>query len=99
MTLLCAYMPFYDTSSVIRGYTPTISRKTAEKIKKRGEKKLKKLTPIKAIRAKCLDCCCWDRKEVKLCTATNCPLYAYREGHRPKEYNNTTEQTNPEKSL
>ena len=32
----------------------------------------KRLTPIKAIRAKCLDCCC-----------TGCALYPYREGHNP----------------
>lgn len=43
-----------------------------------------KLTPIKAIRAKCLDCCCGQVKEVRLCTAENCALYEYRNGHRPK---------------
>lgn len=43
-----------------------------------------KLTPIKAIRLKCLDCCCGQHKEVKLCTCYSCPLYPYRLGHRPK---------------
>lgn len=42
-----------------------------------------KLTPMKAIRAKCLDCCCGSTYEVKLCTATQCPLYEYRSGHNP----------------
>lgn len=42
------------------------------------------LTPIKAIRAKCIDCCCGQRLEVKLCTCPDCPLYPYRLGHRPK---------------
>jgi len=41
------------------------------------------LTPIKAIRAKCLDCCCGMANEVKLCTADKCPLYPYRMGHNP----------------
>ena len=41
-------------------------------------------TPIKAIRAKCLDCCCDSIQEVRLCAATDCPLYPYRFGHRPK---------------
>ena len=31
-----------------------------------------------AIKAKCLDCCCWQRKEVQLCTSTACPLHPYR---------------------
>lgn len=43
-----------------------------------------KRTPIKAIRAKCLDCCCDQFLEVKLCTNYDCPLYEYRMGHRPK---------------
>lgn len=45
---------------------------------------MKKLTPIKAIRAKCLDCCNGQMVEVRLCTITRCPLYDYRMGHRPK---------------
>ena len=43
----------------------------------------KRLTPIKAIRTKCLDCCCGNSNEVKLCTCTGCALYPYREGHNP----------------
>lgn len=46
------------------------------------------LTPIKAIRAKCLDCCCDSRSEVRLCSIEKCPLHPYRMGHRPKGYNN-----------
>lgn len=42
------------------------------------------LTPIQAIRAKCLDCCCGQRNEVKLCPCTDCSLYPYRMGKRPK---------------
>jgi len=42
-------------------------------------------TPIKAIRKKCLDCCCDQVKEVRLCTAINCPLYPYRMGRRPDQ--------------
>lgn len=41
-------------------------------------------TPIKAIRAKCLDCCGYQMNEVRLCPATDCPLWEYRMGHRPK---------------
>ena len=44
----------------------------------------KRLTPIKAIRAKCLDCCCGQADEVKLCPCVNCSLWVYRFGHNPK---------------
>lgn len=43
-----------------------------------------KLTPIKAIRKKCLDCCQGQMKEVRLCPVKQCPLHEYRHGHRPK---------------
>lgn len=47
------------------------------------EKKIaRKLTPIKAIRAKCLDCCCGSNDEVRLCPITDCPLQIYRMGTR-----------------
>lgn len=45
---------------------------------------MKNLTPMKAARAKCLDCCCGSSKEVRLCPVTECPLYPYRFGKRPK---------------
>ena len=43
----------------------------------------KKISPLKAIRLKYLDCCCGSSNEVKLCTAENCPLYPFREGVNP----------------
>jgi hypothetical protein len=43
-----------------------------------------RLTPIKAIRAKCLDCTCDQPKEVRLCTCLSCPLWGYRMGVRPE---------------
>lgn len=43
----------------------------------------KRVTPIKAIRLKCLDCCCGSSHEVKLCTVSKCPLYAFRFGKNP----------------
>lgn len=56
-----------------------------------------KLTPMKAIRAKCLDCCCGQINEVRQCTVKNCPLYTYRMGHRPKEDSYTSDGTYVEK--
>ena len=42
------------------------------------------MTPLKAIRAKCLDCSCGNPNEVTLCPITECPLYEYRSGKNPK---------------
>ena len=48
----------------------------------------KVMTPMKAIRAKCLDCCSGSIKAVKFCTCDGvhsaaCPLWALRFGRRP----------------
>jgi len=47
--------------------------------------KIKVLTPVKAIRAKCLDCSNLQWSEVKRCPIKSCVLYPYRLGHRPKK--------------
>lgn len=43
----------------------------------------KSLTPVRAIRAKCLDCSAGQPSEVKMCTHTDCSLYLYRYGKNP----------------
>lgn len=42
------------------------------------------LTPIKAIRAKCLNCTCYQPSEVRNCQNEDCSLHPYRMGHHPK---------------
>lgn len=44
---------------------------------------MKRLTPIKAIRAKCLDCCCQQPGDVRKCRIETCALWPYRMGRRP----------------
>ena len=39
--------------------------------------------PVKAIRAKCLDCCCGNSNQVKLCPCEDCPLHPFRFGKNP----------------
>ena len=39
--------------------------------------------PVKAIREKCLDCCCGQVNEVKLCTVERCALWPFRFGKNP----------------
>lgn len=43
------------------------------------------LTPIKTIRVHCIECSGGQKKEVKECPITKCPLYPYRMGKRPKK--------------
>lgn len=39
-----------------------------------------RITRGKAIRLKCLDCCCGSAAEVRLCKSKACPLWRYRMG-------------------
>ena len=39
--------------------------------------------PLKAIREKCLDCCCGNAAEVRKCVAVDCPSWPYRTGTNP----------------
>ena len=41
------------------------------------------MTPLQAIRIKCLDCCCQVKSQVKHCPLDNCPLYPFRLGKNP----------------
>ena len=41
-------------------------------------------TPIKAIRAKCVDCSGGSTAEVRRCQVFDCPLWKYRMGVRPE---------------
>ena len=42
-----------------------------------------RLTPVRAIRKKCLDCCGGSRKLIRECEIHDCPLWPYRLGKRP----------------
>ena len=41
------------------------------------------LTPLKAIKAKCIECCCGYALEVKNCVAKDCALFPFRFGKNP----------------
>ncbi len=41
-------------------------------------KELQKDSLRKAIREKCLDCCCGQEKEVRICMIKKCSLWPYR---------------------
>ena len=49
-------------------------------IHKGGFTKTKKLTPLKAIREKCMECSNWQYSEITSCPCTDCALYVFRSG-------------------
>ena len=50
----------------------------------KGCESMERLTPIRAIRKKYLDCCAGQTAEVRACTLKTCALHPYRMGRRPK---------------
>ena len=46
---------------------------------------MERICRSKAIRIKCLDCCCGNMAEVRKCPATNCSLWRYRMGAEEKD--------------
>ena len=48
------------------------------------ERGFRQMTPLKAIRLRCLECSAGSIKEVRLCPVHDCELYQYRMGHNPK---------------
>lgn len=40
-------------------------------------------TVLTALRARCLDCCCWQPREVSKCTAISCVSWPFRMGRNP----------------
>lgn len=55
---------------------------------------MKEITnPVKAIRAKCIDCMRGQAAEVQLCTCTDCALYPFRMGKNPYRQKTSREFT------
>ena len=50
---------------------------------------MERISRSKAIRLKCLDCCCGNMTEVRKCPATSCPLWRYRMGKEIKDSEGT----------
>jgi hypothetical protein len=42
-----------------------------------------RVSPLRALRLKCLDCCNGSAQEVRLCTAIDCPSWPFRMGKNP----------------
>ncbi len=46
---------------------------------------MERISRSKAIRLKCIDCCCGNMAEVRRCPSTNCPLWRFRMGRELKD--------------
>lgn len=51
-----------------------------------------KLTPIQAIRKKCLECSNGQYSEIRDCLIDTCPLYEFRVGSKHSSAEETTEE-------
>lgn len=56
--------------------------------------KPKSTSPLEAIKDFCMECCGYQRDEVKTCSAPMCPLYEFRLGKNP--YRKTKDYTEEE---
>jgi len=45
----------------------------------------KRITPLRAIRLKCLDCCAGQKGEVRQCSSLNCALFNFRMGKKSSQ--------------
>ena len=50
------------------------------------------LTPIQAIRKKCLQCSNGQYNEIRGCLIETCPLYSFRVGEKQNKKNESTEE-------
>ena len=41
------------------------------------------MSPLKALRLRCIDCCAGSSLEARLCTAVSCPSWPFRMGRNP----------------
>ena len=48
---------------------------------------MERITRAKAIRLKCIDCCCGNTAEVRRCPSEHCPLWRYRMGKEIRDDN------------
>lgn len=55
---------------------------------------MERVSRSKAIRLKCLDCCCGQAAEVRKCTAVNCSLWRFRMGREIKDENDVFSDEN-----
>ena len=51
-----------------------------------------KTTPLKAIKKHCLECSGYEKKQVRECVITDCPLFPFRAGSNPNRKGSTVKK-------
>jgi hypothetical protein len=75
--------PFYEELIVRNPDGSTGGRDPRKLPKSLLEKAFSRQSVLKSVRAKCLDCCCYQVGEIAKCTAVGCPLWPLRMGSNP----------------
>lgn len=68
----------YDSAGRPRGRDPR--EMTVAELTALGHERM---SPMEALRARCLDCCAGQINEVRLCVSLNCPAWPFRMGSNP----------------
>jgi hypothetical protein len=55
--------------------------------------------PLKALRARCLDCCCDQPSEVRKCVSVECPNWPFRMGANPYRQKRTLSPEHKERMV
>ena len=64
------------TGEAIRGYDPLRFCPTEQRARHAARARAATTSPKNALMLRCLDCCAWDRREVKRCEIRTCALFA-----------------------
>lgn len=80
-----------DNATLSRMKADTAKRQSVLDEISRKSKAGDAMQALKRIRMKCLDCCCGSAHEVRMCPSDDCPLWALRFGHYPKDTETNTQ--------
>ena len=67
-----------DRNGALVGRDPR--QMTTEELEQLGHERI---SPLKALRLRCLDCCAGSASEVRLCVSVTCPSWPFRMGRSP----------------
>ncbi len=67
-----------EVFEIRRKHRANIPDKHHEAYRKNWDMAIQRKSMRAAVKAKCLDCMCWVKMEVQVCTCVACPLYEYR---------------------
>ena len=67
-----------DDYEELRRWRKKIPDMHNESYRRKWDKAVSKQSMRAAVDSKCLDCTCWQKREIQLCPCITCPLWCYR---------------------